>query len=274
MITYQQAQKEHLPQMTALWCSVYGDRREYTEAFYAHWFGKCICMTALDGTHVAGILHLLPAVLQRNGRIDAAYYLYAGAVEPAYRCRGIYANLLRMICKRSAEEQRTVLGIPAEASLFPYYARFGFRPLPVYSTETVRKRGEAPQERPVMTELTAEQYARMAAGLPSAMLWDKDGLEYAFFEIRECGGFAKRFMLRGAECAALGSCADNTLYLRSLIAPESLRDAAMQALLHSFRCETLICRIPPDADSAQEKGMICGQHAADTGSVFIPLDLL
>lgn len=120
MITYQQAQKEHLPQMTALWCSVYGDRREYTEAFYAHWFGKCICMTALDGTHIAGILHLLPAVLQRK----------------------------------------------------------------------------------------------------------------------------------------------------------SLRDTAMQALLHSFRCETLICRIPPDADSAQEKGMICGQHAADTGSVFIPLDLL
>ena len=274
MITYQQAEARHIPQMTALWCSVFGDRREYADAFYAHWFGKCICMTALDGTHVAGILHLLPAVLQRYGRKDAVYYLYAGAVEPAYRCRGIYADLLRMLCKRSAEEQRTVLGIPAEASLFPYYARFGFRPLPVYSTETVRKQGEAPPELPAMTELSAEQYSRMTAGLPPAMLWDKDGLEYALFEIRECGGFAKQFMLRGAECAALGYCTGSTLHLRSFIAPDHLRDAALQTLLHSFHCETLICRIPPEADTPQETGMIYAPHAEDTGSVFIPLDLL
>ena len=133
MITVQIAEKRFFPQMTAVWCDVFGDSETFVQAFYACEAMQTLALTALDGDTVVGIDHLLPVTVQTPAGSRSAYYLYAGAVLPAYRSRGIFRQLCTLMTDICVREKAFGVMVPAEASLFPYYAAFGYQPVPVCS---------------------------------------------------------------------------------------------------------------------------------------------
>lgn len=253
MITYRLAEAVHIPQMTELWCRVFGDSPDYAAQFYAYWQEKGTFLIALDGDRVAGILHLLPTVLRCGEKKSAARYFYAGAVAPAYRRRGIYAELNRIVCRMSLRERLPVLLVPAEAGLFGYYERFGYRTVQTYGTLTVQKKSGIPADLTDLCDLVPGRLAGLTELVPCEMLWDTDAEAYAAAEIRADGGFAKQFTVCGADCAALGYCGDDILHLRALAAPDDLRSTVYSSLLHRFACDRLLCRVPPGSGADERK---------------------
>ncbi len=277
MITFQFAEASHIPQLTALWCDVWGDSPEYVQQFYAHWYGKGIILIALDGEQVVGMGHLLPASLILRRKSRPAYYYYACAVKEQYRSQGIFSRMNETVQSICQKERAYIAVLPETAALFGYYERFGFQPVPLYHCITAERRDSAQRQTLPMQELTADLYSKLLTrsceGIRCTMQWDTDALEYVIREIRFCGGFAKQFEADGVCCAVLGSCEDRTLHIQSLAAPEALRETLMQQLMQHFTCDTAICRVPESPDAETRMGMVLKPDGENPKEIFFPHDL-
>ncbi|HOU11132.1 MAG TPA: GNAT family N-acetyltransferase [Clostridiales bacterium] len=111
-----------------LWAVCFGDSAEYIAHFLKKRFSASRCLVFRDSGQIVSMMFLLEGRLQTAGRQRTAYYIYAACTHPQYRNRGIMAALIER-----AREEASALGagalclVPSEASLFDYYARFGFR---------------------------------------------------------------------------------------------------------------------------------------------------
>lgn len=135
-----------LPEMIALWQTVFGDPPAFTERFYENFGADCAIVAETDGKIVA-MIHPLPAALAQNGQYTFGVYIYALATAPDYRSRGIasallqaaessaFAHPLSLDWLAEAEEgliqiprdtPAFSLLIPAEDSLFAYYRQKGY----------------------------------------------------------------------------------------------------------------------------------------------------
>ena len=276
MIRYQLAERAQLPQMEQLWSAVFGDGAEYIQRFYAHWFQRDCCFAASDGDTVAGMLHLLPCTLLTAGSPQRCRYLYACAVLPAYRRRGIFAALMERAIQICAAEHSSLVCIPANEGLFSYYARFGLSRVPCCGTASVQVH---PVTEPYsIRALTAEGYAAAAADrshqISCCVQWDRDGAAYAIEEAKGCGGFAQEITLRGGKAAAIGYAFDGVLHITDLAAPVPLRDRALQALAQSFSCGEILCSVPAEQADRIRYGALRTEAAAEIRSCYFPLDLL
>lgn len=276
MITFQFAEVSHIPQLTALWCDVWGDSPEYVRQFYAHWYGKGKNLIVLDGEQVVGMGHLLPASLILHHTKHRTYYYYACAVKEQYRSQGIFSRMNETVRRICQNERAYIVVLPAAASLFRYYERFGFQPVPLYHCITAERR-EAVRGDILLHDLTADTYSKIMTRACNetdcTMQWDTDALEYVIREIRFCGGFAKQFEAEGTNCAALGYCENRTLYLQSLAAPEALRKTIMRQLMQYFQCDTAICRVPGSSGAQPRMGMVLAPDSDQPKEIYFPHDL-
>lgn len=139
----------------SLWQRVFGDDEDYIRAFYRSFdtTGNVFCaiygsggiritsdLNVTDGD-VIGLVNRIPLRLYLRGTMYEGYYIYAGCVEPSYRGRGVYRDLMR---EAERDTAFTVL-IPADASLFGLYRKLGYTetsgtPFP-FETDTSPLRG-------------------------------------------------------------------------------------------------------------------------------------
>ena len=278
MITVQLAEPRHVPQMTALWCSVFGDSETFVRAFYACEAMHARALIALDGGTVAGIAHLLPVTVRTEEGSRAAEYLYACAVLPAYRCRGIFRQMLTEIKARCTEKRCPLILIPGGQSLFAYYEAQGFIRVPVRSEVMFTPRtASAPEAE--FEELTPELYHRIRAKSPEAsacrVLWSPGQLAFLTEDQVQSGGFAYAVRIGGETAAVLGSRQGDALYLTELAAPARLRDAVLSALAAYFPCEHITYRTEPGApDGTQRFGMMLPLPDFCPESLYFPIDLI
>ena len=130
-----------LPGLKKLWLSCFDERPDAAELFFSrnkNAFHAYVCES--DGTLVSA-LYLIGCIL--NG--SRAHYLCGAATLPEYRGRGLMSELIAFAL-RDAEKRgdRYSLLLPANESLYGYYARFGYLPTcavksAVISTDTDRE---------------------------------------------------------------------------------------------------------------------------------------
>lgn len=278
MIAYQFADAAQIEQIIPQWCRVFGDSPEYVRAFYAHWQSRAKILTALDGGKVVGFAHMLPMTMRVHNEMHPAYYMYAGAVEPSMRNQGIFTALLKKGQAYADAEGAYQLYKPATESLFSYYPRFGCRTLTIFEEISVPAANCGVSAPLCTAELTAQHFSdlsdRFYRDLPIFPRWDADALQYAIAEIRSCGGFAKQFTVQGADCAAVGYAGDHTLHLRTLIAPDALRETAYQMLMQHFQCSSLTCRVPAGAGGKPDRGMLHTPDGSCPDAVFFPFEFV
>lgn len=110
--------------LQALWLDVFADEPSYTEDFLTSVLPASVCLC--DDLHVPrSALYLIPGRLGK----EAACYLFAASTAAGSRGLGLMSRLLRQACEWAERRDSWLFTVPAEASLFDFYARFGFRPL-------------------------------------------------------------------------------------------------------------------------------------------------
>lgn len=109
-----------------LWRLVFEDEEGYICLFFDRAYGQDRCLTAVEGSRVVGMVHWLSCSCEGK----QLGYLYALAVHPAFRNRGLGRRLVQEAVEamRKAGYCGVVL-LPGEDSLRGYYEKLGFESL-------------------------------------------------------------------------------------------------------------------------------------------------
>lgn len=137
-----------LPALIALWQAVFGDDERFIRAFYkASGIGRTIIAEADE--EIVGMINCPEIELWAGGDRYRGAYVYALAVDAHCRSGGIGSALLSAAEGDEYLENapQFLLLIPAEASLFDFYARKGYdRPAfaPICDTDAPQIERKAP----------------------------------------------------------------------------------------------------------------------------------
>ena len=172
MNVYRACTIDDLPTLKAIWLSCFDEREDAAELFLRRNLLTCHAYACeADGDLVAA-LYLIDCVL--GG--ERAHYLCGAATLPAYRGRGIMSALIAYALKDASKRgDRYSLLLPADQSLYRYYARFGYRPMcamkhAVLTTDTDRTvRGGTPN----LMQLQSSSVTS------SCLIWEEDYIRFA-----------------------------------------------------------------------------------------------
>jgi len=119
---------EHIPHLKALWHKVFGDSREYLDAFFNTFFRPENTLVFTEGGFPVSALYMVPYTILTDSGEKQVSYLYALSTEPSYRGKGIMSKLIEKSLELSRDRGYSLsVLIPSEPSLFGYYSRFGFK---------------------------------------------------------------------------------------------------------------------------------------------------
>ena len=144
----------------------------FTDLFFKLGFSPDRCLAVFEGS-------LLAALHWFDCRLDGkkAAYIYGIATTRAHRGLGIGSKLIRAALEElNATGYEAILLVPAEASLFGYYERFGFR-----RVSTIREM-QLPAGTPLpIRRLTLEEYAEARRPLLPEHSLVQEGASLALF---------------------------------------------------------------------------------------------
>lgn len=117
MIGY--AKEEDFEKIICLWHRVFGDNKDVIRKYLDRFYDRVLVYRNND--EILGISSLLPiSVKNRLG-----YYVYAVATDEAHRGKGIASKMIEY-AKGLCKKEEFLILVPAKASLFEFYKRFGF----------------------------------------------------------------------------------------------------------------------------------------------------
>ena len=117
--------------LRSLWKIVFNDSDPFLDRFFQHLFHPGECFLTRTDSHISSMLFLLEATLSGRKGERPMRYVYACATHPDYRNRGLMGQLLEAATAYAGEQHFDLAVVPADASLFDYYKRFGFTQ-PIY----------------------------------------------------------------------------------------------------------------------------------------------
>lgn len=178
----------------AIWKECFHDDDAYIDLFLnkCRGFEKCLLCEA-DGVPVS-MLHLLPQLLQLDGRRRKAQYVFAAATLSPYRKKGRMGELLQAA---SIEARRTgcdfTILMPASSTLYDFYHKFGFRT--AFSIKSATFTRQNLQRLTVGGQVlcpgeydSLKMDALRAEIFRSAVLWGPNASDYVSAEWRYGGG--------------------------------------------------------------------------------------
>lgn len=202
MLELHQARPEELPQAEALWTQVFDDGPALQRAFYA--------LTRLPG----------PLVLTEDGQVQAMLalpevtltfpdgwrvkggYVYALATRPEARGWGYAGQLLNYACEVLRNRRADcILTVPAQPSLFAFFAKNGFAPA------FYQRRVEARSVPAPASPLSGEEYDALRETLLAGATHISQGPGQMEFQRQLCpapgSGLYRLELAHGPGCAAV-----------------------------------------------------------------------
>mgnify|MGYP001233723540 CR=1 FL=1 len=129
MSTIRFARSEDLERQKNIWRLCFGGTDRALETYYGRRYREDQTLLLLHRDEIAAMLTLLPVSLVSEQKLKApAAMIFAVATHPQYRGQGFATELIGF-CDRYLTEKRIrySLLVPAEESLFQFYARCGYR---------------------------------------------------------------------------------------------------------------------------------------------------
>lgn len=219
---------------------------------------------------------LLPAVWHVQGEALPSQYLYAAATLPAFRGRGIFAELLRYAHRYAEENGRAATFLrPGEPSLFSYYARLGYRAYFGVVTLTLLPESVAKPLLPVRM-LTVAGYSELRTRYLSErhaswIEWPVSVMSYAVSAAGEGGVYCV------GDAVAFCEPTPDELMVRELFCPPESRQAVLLSLAGHFGRRRVTAWTPAeDTEETVPVGMLCPHiplPRADGGNPFMGLTL-
>lgn len=234
------AKEQDKRQIADLWETVFCDTRREIN-LYLDRFLNCIIVCEQDG-QIIGMLSLLPITC---GDIQVKY-IYAVAVHPSYRLRGIASALL----EEAEKEERFLVLVPAEKSLFEFYRKRGFSEM-YCTSRRIFFAHELPKSTALPQRITPERLLRLrrkAFEKYDFLEWDENCLGY-ISEIYDNEIYA------GADFYAVCAVCDDTVYIKELCGEDIV--SAVSALNNIFNKNKYVITLPEKSTepSAVQKGL-------------------
>ena len=244
----EQSEKEILAELRKI---CFGDEDEYISGFFENRFNPKETLVIREDKTVCSMLFLLPGEVKADGEVFSAAYLYGACTHPDYRSNGYMGELLD-----AAKEHCSKQGIdficlvPAQESLFSYYAKHGYKN--AFEEKTLflshRQLRFVADEEAKIGELTADEMFKVrSAALSSCdcFAWGKEALKYAILENRLGDG-------KDVACFEDGRCVAYALFyeenekliVRECAARRGAFGALAKALLDSTSCDVFFFRLP------------------------------
>jgi len=243
-----------LPRLEELQLRCFGEEEAvYHRLFLTRRYRPEHCLVARDPAtgEAAGAAFLLPLTLSRGEERIPAAYVYALGVHPDWRRRGIGRGLMDYLWEvLEARGVPLAVLVPAEESLFDYYAGLGYQPFGELARGELAspvKAAPLPELRPADGAGYLAARERLLADLPH-LAWDREALEYqkAFSQVTP-GGL---FLLEGGRGCAAAEVYDSRLWLKELLGPPEELPRYAAALAEAFPGWPLEVRTRPDQADA------------------------
>ncbi|MCL2563800.1 MAG: GNAT family N-acetyltransferase [Oscillospiraceae bacterium] len=237
-----------------LWQIAFGDTQAAIEDFFVRLYRPGRAVVWAEGDGVASAIYLLDAgtiaVTGDPGRPSLRLsYSYALATLPTYRGRGLGAAVTKAAIAHSIELGYDCnLICPAEAGLFDYYLRLGYR-----DKLSIAERNISLSDLsdfviiPQVMSTDVSAYLRLRQDfLPvSAVVYPEAFFRYAAHRCEMSGGGLYRLEADGQTGCAAVERAGNQLFVREIL-PPSLAEAGTQALLTHLGAESAVFRTAAD----------------------------
>ena len=177
-----------------LWQEAFGDSEKEIKFFLDNKFKPQNTLVFEESNHIVSMLFLLDGKMCIKGIDYPAYYLYAACTAQSHRGRGIMSDLLKA-AEKSAFERNIdfICLLPAEDSLYDYYARFGYQA--VFSEKLLSiKRNETSMQSEfsfnIATSAGLEMLRDYAYNDTDCFKWDDTAISFAFDHCKMYGGYS------------------------------------------------------------------------------------
>lgn len=159
-----------LPRLSALWQEAFEESPEDVKIFYETAFSCDRALVAAE-QNPAACIYWIDA--QIGGQKVA--YLYAFAVEKAYRSRGVGKRLLRETLETlKGEGYQAAVLVPGEESLYAYYEKAGFVPFGKTRKSVIEKSAPGIPGRKV----APETYFALRQKAKPSVQWTEETISY------------------------------------------------------------------------------------------------
>jgi len=265
-------------EMKALWRISFGDTADTVDRFFEERLPSAKAIAAMDTDGVTGAAYLLPASYKEGGVYRAAYYVYALAVLPRCRGRGIGRTLMEEAFRIAREEDAVCLLMPDGEGLAQYYEGLGMKRGFRTRTRTVPVRPGEPSLPVEFTRVTAEEYTALRDGCfghrDGYVRWDAEAVRFALADNERSGGFTVKIREKGADGAyvAMARTDNRTLFIPETTLPED-KLSLLCTLAGEKGFENLRVRLPAGENgSGVTTGMIRDGEVYPTAYLGLTLD--
>jgi len=168
MMTIREIRPEDHPALAALWQSVFRDPGVCAEEFLRFLPEMGSGAAAFEDSRVLGAAYMVTALhLHEGGKSRRCGYLYAVAVEPDARGRGLGAALSRAAAELGrARGAELICTWPAEPGLYPWYERVLGARCALYRTQHTLDSAPGPSVRPLDPAAYGPRREALLAGRP------------------------------------------------------------------------------------------------------------
>lgn len=124
MINFFRADIKDITQLKSLWLGCFDDTKEAVDLFFDENFGRMRAFCAKYNDQVVSALYLLDVTLNDQ----KAHYLCGASTKENYRKSGVMSGLIQFALETARQDGDKFSALmPANASLYNYYARFGYK---------------------------------------------------------------------------------------------------------------------------------------------------
>jgi GNAT superfamily N-acetyltransferase len=234
-----------IPRLKKIWKESFDDSDCVIDMFFDSCFGDAEALVFCVGKDICSALYMIPTAI--SGR--PASYIYAASTLPEHRGRGFMSELMRSAVSLSKEKgDSAVFLVPANVSLYDYYARFGFE-RGFYVNRTELSASDIPQSDICVFDAGAryvfDMRGRGFAGLDNAVSWNYPAIEFA---VRSADRDDERFLGFDGGYAWCRR-TESDVVIRELVCPDEMRLTAVGAVKKAMPAENYIVERPCDAVS-------------------------
>jgi hypothetical protein len=197
---FESAKKEWIPELVALWQTVFGDDREYIELYYQYHFSEEEVFVWREQEKIVAMLHVIKGEYwgKKENVIEKSpiNYIYACATEEQFRNKGIFKKMLDEVTKKELS-----LLVPSEEAQ-GYYERLGWYLAVPYKKKVVSERIEAQSYKKVNLKFemtTPKEYKRirdLRLGKEGYIEWDETSISCAMETCLYGGGYVQTFFIK------------------------------------------------------------------------------
>lgn len=121
------AEDKNLPTLRDMWHEIFGDNSDFIDIYFNGLIKHNQTLIWEEGGEIAAMLYMWNYQFSYDGTAIPCYYLAGLGTLPKYRKRGIMSQLIKE-SNRVMKYRKIPISIlvPAEKSLFDYYAQFGY----------------------------------------------------------------------------------------------------------------------------------------------------